>query len=98
MIGAPIKAVTEFTGSAPSKPGIRATMLQNNAKAAPVSIHAGISIRWSDVRKMLRHRWGTAKPMNIIGPQYAVTIATRTPEQVMTCVLAFLMFSPRLRA
>ena len=56
MIGAPINAVTELTGNAPSKPGIRATILQNKAKAAPVNMHAGINIRWSDVWKILLQR------------------------------------------
>ncbi len=47
MIGAPINAVTELTGNAPSKPGIRATRLQTSARQAPVSIVAGIKTRWS---------------------------------------------------
>ena len=45
MIGAPIKAVTELTGKAPSNPGIRAIRLHINAKAAPVNIVPGIKIR-----------------------------------------------------
>lgn len=45
MTGAPTKAVTLFTGRAPSKPGIRAIKLQTNAKAAPQSIVAGMRIR-----------------------------------------------------
>ena len=43
--GAPIRAVTELTGSAPSKPGIRAMRLQSKASAAPASREAGISTR-----------------------------------------------------
>ena len=30
---------------------------------------AGINTRWSEEWKMARHRWGTANPINIIGPQ-----------------------------
>ena len=40
--GAPIRAVTELTGKAPSKPGIRATRLQTSANAAPANRTAGI--------------------------------------------------------
>ena len=43
--GAPTKAVTEFTGNAPSKPGIRAIRLHTNANDAPASKEAGIRIR-----------------------------------------------------
>jgi hypothetical protein len=43
--GAPINAVTELIGKAPSKPGIRAIKLHAKAKAIPVSIVAGINIR-----------------------------------------------------
>ena len=43
--GAPTSAVTELTGKAPSKPGIRASRLQINAKAAPNNKVAGIKVR-----------------------------------------------------
>ena len=68
-IGAPTSAVTEFIGSAPSKPGIRAMMQHARASAAPVSMVAGIITRWSLVRHIARHRCGTASPRNITGPQ-----------------------------
>ena len=45
ITGAPTKAVTLLTGSAPSKPGIRATRLQNKANRAPHTAVAGINIR-----------------------------------------------------
>lgn len=38
------------------------------------------------------------QPQKIIGPQYAVTIATNTPEQVMTSRRARFIFNPRFRA
>ena len=68
-IGAPINAVTEFTGKAPSNPGNRATRLQNKAKAAPTNTDAGMRMRWSDVWKRYLQRCGTASPKNEIGPQ-----------------------------
>ena len=41
MTGAPTRAVTELTGRAPSKPGMRAMRLQTSARAAPQrAIHA----------------------------------------------------------
>ena len=98
MMGAPTRAVTLLTGSAPSKPGMRATRLHINARQAPVSIVAGIKTRWSLVWKMARHKCGTAKPINMMGPQYAVTIATRMPEQLMTRRRARFRFKPRLLA
>lgn len=55
-IGAPISAVTELIGSAPSNPGIRAIKLHTKAIAAPISKDAGISILWSEVRKTVRER------------------------------------------
>ena len=45
MTGAPIRAVTELTGKAPSKPGIRAIRLQNKANTAPQRAVAGMSTR-----------------------------------------------------
>ena len=68
-IGAPMRAVTELIGSAPSKPGIRAMTLQIRASNAPTSVTAGIRIRWLEVAKMVRQRCGTARPMKTIGPQ-----------------------------
>ena len=47
MTGAPTSAVTEFTGNAPSNPGIRANRLHTNASDAPHIADAGISILWS---------------------------------------------------
>lgn len=44
-MGAPTKAVTEFTGKAPSKPGARAIKLQTKANAAPINKTAGINTR-----------------------------------------------------
>ena len=55
-IGAPINAVTELIGNAPSNPGIRATKLQNRAREAPVRVTAGINIRWSDETKIVLHK------------------------------------------
>ena len=69
MTGAPTKAVTELTGSAPSKPGMRAMKLHSRAKTAPQRAVVGIKMRWSLVRKMARVRWGTARPTNMMGPQ-----------------------------
>ena len=54
-MGAPTSAVTELTGSAPSIPGIRAIRLQANAKSAPISTQAGVSMRWSDAPKSMFH-------------------------------------------
>ena len=48
---------------------MRAMKLQSNASAAPHSAVAGIRMRWSLVRKMARDRCGTARPMNMMGPQ-----------------------------
>ena len=69
MTGAPMSAVTELTGKAPSKPGSLAIRLQSKARAAPVSSVDGIRMRWSLVRKRARARCGTAKPINMMGPQ-----------------------------
>ena len=44
-IGAPISAVMELTGNAPSKPGMRAIRLHSRASDEPVSMAAGINTR-----------------------------------------------------
>ena len=67
--GAPMSAVTELTGKAPSNPGIRAMMLQVRAIAAPTRRLAGMRTLWSEVRNRPLHRCGTASPRKAIGPQ-----------------------------
>ena len=67
--GAPTRAVTELMGRAPSNPGRRAMRLHTRASEAPQSIVAGRSTRWSSILKSPRLMWGTARPMNMIGPQ-----------------------------
>ena len=69
MMGAPTSAVTLLTGMAPSKPGARAIRLQIKARAAPHRAVAGSRRVWSLVRKMPRAKWGTAIPINMMGPQ-----------------------------
>ena len=68
-MGAPMSAVTELIGNAPSNPGMRAIRLHNKASDEPVSITAGISMRWSDVLKIVLHKCGTARPKKTMGPQ-----------------------------
>ena len=52
-------------------------------KTIPVS-YTHLDVYKRQVRNIPLQRCGTASPRKIIGPQYAVTIATNTPEQVMT--------------
>ena len=48
----------------------------------PVRIEAGTRIRWSASAKRMRATCGTARPMNPIGPQKAVTVpASRVVER-----------------
>ena len=47
--GAPIRAVTELTGKAPSKPGIRAIKLQTSAKCGTGKQDGRHQTLWSDV-------------------------------------------------
>jgi hypothetical protein len=96
--GAPTSAVTELTGSAPSNPGILAIRLHNKANDAPHNNDAGKIVIWFDVWNNPRHICGTAKPKKIIGPQYAVTMATKMPEHPMTINLARLILSPKFLA
>lgn len=98
IIGAPTKAVTLLTGKAPSKPGRRERMQQRRVREMPETRVAGISQRWSEVRKTARARCGTASPTNIIGPQYAVTTAARSPDEIITIMRERRMFNPRFRA
>ena len=51
-----MRAVTEFTGSTPSNPGILASRLHTKASAAPMSIAPGIKIRWLELWNMARQR------------------------------------------
>ena len=98
IIGAPTNAVTLLTGKAPSKPGRRDKMQQRRVSDIPLINVAGISQRWSEVRKTARARCGTASPTNIIGPQYAVTTAASNPDERITIMRERLMFNPRFRA
>lgn len=47
--GAPVSAVTELIGNAPSNPGSRAIRLHIKARLAPAKSVAGRRMRWSAV-------------------------------------------------
>src|SRR5687768_14563334 len=77
IIGAPIKAVIAFRGKVAFDQGISAISADTSAINAPMRIVAGTRIRWSEVLKRLRHKWGTANAKNAIGPQKAVTVPAK---------------------
>ena len=53
--------------------------LHRSVNAAPVRSVTGSSRRWSEVERMRRAMWGTARPMKAMGPQKAVEVAVRIP-------------------
>ena len=72
-MGAPKKAVMAETGSSTGLSHIRAIMSHKVVTAAPVRHTPGTRTRLSEVPKVRRAMWGTAKPMKATGPAMAVT-------------------------
>ena len=80
ITGAPNSGVTALRGSTLCCGNTEMT-LQSKATTAPITIVTGISVRWSAVRIISRAMWGTARPMNATGPQYAVLIPVSSPVE-----------------
>lgn len=71
--------VITLMGMMPLSPGRVLTREQKSVSMAPIMMVDGMSMRWSDVRKSIRDRCGTAIPINDIGPQKAVQTDTKIP-------------------
>ena len=74
-----MRGVSALRGSTFPFSGRWATTLQSKAMVAPHRIETGMRWRWSAVRKVRRAACGTARPMNEMGPQKAVTMAVSRP-------------------
>ena len=75
----PSSEVMVLTGSiTPWRATTSQATQQKSIDTAPHSIAAGISTRWSAVRKVMRARWGIARPIKPIGPQKAVTVPAKS--------------------
>ena len=98
MMGMPMKAVTELTGSTIPLPGSIEIRSQASMTMAPVMMQAKNRIRWSAVWKSIRQMWGTAIQMNPMGPQKAVTLPARMPVLKNRVKRAVMIFTPKLRA
>lgn len=81
-MGMPNSAVIVLMGKVRSL----ASTSQRSITTIPVRIEAGTRIRWSASAKRMRATCGTARPMNPIGPQKAVTVpASRVVERKINC-------------
>ena len=98
MTGAPRMGVTALSGSIPVSPGSVQRRLQSRAVALPVSIVTGISVLWLEVPSRRRAMWGTARPMNEIGPQKAVVTAVNRPTVTNSMFLTRWVLMPRFSA
>ena len=89
--------VTALRGIMPPCDGIVQKRLQSRATTLPASMEAGISSLWSDACINSRATCGTARPMNEIGPQKAVTMDVSAPvmmrSQLRTTVVRMPKFS-----
>ena len=74
ITGTPSKALTVFIGRTSGCPGIWEMVSAIIISDAPNRAVAGNSTLWSALRKIILAIWGTAIPMNPMGPQNAVTL------------------------
>ena len=72
--------------------------LQSSARQPPVSMVAGISMRWLPVRMTMRAMCGTASPRKEMGPQKAVVVAVSRPVQQSNALRVRRILVPRLAA
>lgn len=79
-------------------PGSELIRLHSRAIMIPVSMVTGIRFLWLFVPNTKRARCGTANPINEIGPQNAVVVATRTPVDSSNKVRVRIMFIPKFCA
>ena len=90
----PMSAVSVLTGSA----SCFEQRSQPSSIAAPSSIEAGMSTRWSALAKSIRAKCGTASPTKPIGPQKAVTVPDSNVVARKINVRVRPTFSPIVRA
>ncbi len=64
----------------------------------PVRRVAGTSVRWSEVRNIIRVTCGMASPMNPMGPQKAVTVPASRVVEIKSKLRERLTSSPMVRA
>ena len=95
MIGIPSSEVMVFTGSImPLRATTSQSRVHSSIDTAPQSIAAGMSVRWSAVRNVMRARCGIARPIKPIGPQNAVTEPARSVVDRKMMMRERLRFSP----
>ena len=97
-MGIPKRAVTEFIGKVVLYPGIREIISLNNIIIEPIRIEPGIKKLWFVVLNIIRVKWGTAIPINPIGPQKAVIVPARMLVLIKTKIRDNLIFTPILLA
>mgnify|MGYP006979246566 FL=1 len=66
-------------GRIPDSPGRIQMRLHSNAVTAPHNKVIGNKVLWFDVPNNSRAIWGTARPINEMGPQNAVVDAVSRP-------------------
>ena len=68
------------------------------ATTCPVRMVMPSNWRWSEVRSSMRAMWGTARAMNAMGPQKAVTTAVSRPVSTRSARRNALTSTPRFSA
>ena len=96
--GAPKILVIALIGNTVAEFGNWAAVSQSNMIIAPEINTAGIMIRWSELVKTCRAKWGTAKPTKAIGPAKAVILPANSPVAKIIRYRDLLRFTPRLFA
>src|SRR5699024_9397471 len=96
--GDPTSEVTALMGSVAVEPGIRATRSQVSSNSAPIKSVPGMSTLCSFVPNSERVKWGTAIPMNPIGPVKAVMPPANRLVLAMIHILVLETDRPMLRA
>ena len=97
-IGIPSNAVTELTGKVFSEPVSCEMISLTSIIRAPIRIVAGTRRLCFAVCRAILAIWGTAIPMNPIGPQKAVMLPARIAVERKTIIRANRIFIPMLRA
>lgn len=98
MIGAPINGVMALSGKMPCVPGNAQISWHNSATNEPNNMLIGSNCWWLSVDMSRRAKCGTARPINAIGPQYAVVTAVSHPVITNRQLRTVCTFIPKLCA
>lgn len=98
ITGTPKRGVTTLSGMSVPSGGKLHTQLQASPTMPPTTRVSGMTMRWLAVCEIIFAIWGTARPINDIGPQKAVVMAEISPVATSMVLRMRFTLKPRLLA